>query len=425
MVDVNEFEKLLQENLGVLRRYVNFKINDKYDAEDIVQDVCLNATLKYETLKNSSAFKAWLLSIANHKINDYYRKKAKILQIPIDSLSEFALGVSRIGIKGQSVVTDTLDKLGNKEKQILYLYYFKNLSQDDISKRLSVPVGTVKSRLHYAKEKFKQHYPHKPVLKGENDMKKFPDVLPEYKIEAVDTTVFPVVFEELPNWFIIPKVGQEVRWADYDLPNRKITEKVYSKVISPANIHGVEGVEIVTEFENLGGEYADSSTHIYYAQLSGSHCRWLGANYVDRNGVRRIYTFLDGEDFISEWGYGEDNCGSETHLAPAGIITRDGEVVSVTGEKHITDVVGRYKVYFNGKVYDTICTMEKFDDGALTEQYIDQNGRTVLWRRFNKNNWAYGRYGKLWSEMLPESERLTVNGETYVHWSDCISDYVL
>ena len=65
-----------------------------------------------------------------------------------------------------------------------------------------------------------------------------------------------------------------------------------------------------------------------------------------------------------------------------------------------------------------------FNDGVVTEQYLDRNGRTVLWRRFNKNDWAYSRYGKLWTEMLPENEHLTVNGETYVHWYDCVSDYI-
>ena len=421
---MDEFEKLLKENLNSLQRYVNFKINNKHDAEDVLQDVCLSATMKFQSLNNTSAFKPWLLSIANHKINDYYRKKAKVFQIPLDSLPESALGVSRMGIKTQSIVVDALDKLGDKEKQIIYLYYFKNYSQYDISKKLSLPIGTVKSRLHYAKEKFKKHYPHTPKSKGENIMKRFPDILPEYKIEFVDGPAFPVVFEELPNWFIIPRIGQEIGWADYAMPDRKITEKVHSKVVSPADIHGVEGVEILTEFENLGSEFTESSPHIYYAQLTESHCRWLGASYI-KNGKRCLLTFLDGDDFISEWGYGENNCGSETHLVPSGVITRDGNTVSVQSSKHITDVVGRYKVCFGGNEYDTVCTMEYFDDGALTEQYIDRAGRTVLWRRFNKNDWAYGRYGKLWTEMLPDSDRLIVNGEIYVHWSDCISDYVL
>lgn len=158
---MSEFEKLLQENIVPLQRYVKFKINNKHDAEDIIQDVCLVATEKFESLKKRSAFKSWLIGIANHKCNDYYRKKAKDMNISLESLSESALSTGRFGITEQSVVRDTLDVLGDKEKQILYLYFFKDLSQEDISRRLDLPIGTVKSRLHYAKKKFKQHYPHK------------------------------------------------------------------------------------------------------------------------------------------------------------------------------------------------------------------------------------------------------------------------
>ena len=91
------------------------------------------------------------------------------------------------------------------------------------------------------------------------------------------------------------------------------------------------------------------------------------------------------------------------------------------------DVVGRYEVTIGGKTFDTICLMdvECFDDAIVSEQYLDKNGRTVLWRRFNRDDWAFRRYQKKWTEMLPDNERLTVNGETFVHWYDCISDYIL
>ena len=74
---MNEFEALLQENIIFLQRYVYFRINNKYDAEDIIQETCLAATIKFGSLKNISAFKAWLIGIAKHKCNDYYRKKPK------------------------------------------------------------------------------------------------------------------------------------------------------------------------------------------------------------------------------------------------------------------------------------------------------------------------------------------------------------
>jgi len=63
--------------------------------------------------------------------------------------------------------------------------------------------------------------------------------------------------------------------------------------------------------------------------------------------------------------------------------------------------------------------------GVLSEQFLDQNGRTVLWRRFNRDDWAIRRYKKRWTEALPNNERLYVNGEVYVHWYDCITDYIL
>ena len=153
---MNEYEKLLQENLAPLQRYVNYKIKNKHDAEDIIQEVCLTATIKYDSLKNPSAFKAWLVGIASHKCNDYYRKKAKDMNISLESLSESELSTGRFGITEQCVVRETLDILGDKEKQILYLYYFKNMSQEDISINLAIPIGTVKSRIFFTRQRLQK-----------------------------------------------------------------------------------------------------------------------------------------------------------------------------------------------------------------------------------------------------------------------------
>ena len=89
--------------------------------------------------------------------------------------------------------------------------------------------------------------------------------------------------------------------------------------------------------------------------------------------------------------------------------------------------IGRYTVTINGKAYDTVCVMdvETYDCGVVSEQFLDQNGRTILWRRFNRDDWGIDHYGKRWSEQLPDNDRLTVNGTTYVHWYDCITDYIL
>ena len=426
---MNEFEALLQENIIFLQRYVCFRINNKYDAEDIIQETCLAATIKFGSLKNISAFKAWLIGIAKHKCNDYYRKKAKEMKISLEELSETVLINNRMGITEQSTVLDTLNVLGDKEKQILYLYFFKNLSQNDISKKLSIPIGTVKSRLHYAKERFKQHYPHRNISEGDIIMKKLPETLPEYKIESSDLKPFSVKWEELQGWLLVPRIGEKLTWGLYNMPSKKRTEYTEMEAIGKAEIHGIEGVEISAiqyDAENYYRTGAiDKSERRFVAQLTDTHCRYLAESHFE-NGVRKLYTFLDGDDFINNWGFGEDNCGNEVNLSPKGLLKRTENIINGYTAKETVDVVGRYTVTIGNKSFDTICVMDIqcFNDGVASEQYLDSDGRTILWRRFNKNDWAKHRYEKLWTEMLPENERLIINGEIYVHWYDCVTDYI-
>ena len=291
-------DELLNEHFSVLERFVKFKIGNLHDAEDIIQDVCLSATQSFGSLKDRTIFKAWLIGIARHKCNDYYRQKAKTMCIPLDELSEVAVGVSRFGVTTQSVVRDTLDALGERDKQILYLYYFKNLPQKDIAARLSIPLGTVKSRLHEAKEKFRQHYPYAPTTreKGETIMTKLPEYLPEYTIEKLDAAPFSVRWEELQGWQLIPREGERLSWGLYDMPSRRRTEYTDMKVVGRAQIHGIEGVEISAVQYGAEDYYrtgcVDRMERTFVAQLTDTHCRYLAESHV-QDGVRKVYTFLD------------------------------------------------------------------------------------------------------------------------------------
>ena len=109
------------------------------------------------------------------------------------------------------------------------------------------------------------------------------------------------------------------------------------------------------------------------------------------------------------------------------IHTRIGNNITKTGDNEIIDIVGCFKVEIGKKSFDTVCVMElgNFNNAIAIEQYIDENGRTILWRRFNRDDWAIKRYKKKWSEQLPNNEQLIINGETFVHWYDCITDYIL
>ena len=85
---MDKFENLLEAERISVERFVRFRISSKADADDVLQDIFLTAYQKFPQLKKMDAFKAWIISIARNKCNDYFRKKATQYEIPIDELNE-------------------------------------------------------------------------------------------------------------------------------------------------------------------------------------------------------------------------------------------------------------------------------------------------------------------------------------------------
>ena len=417
-MEPRRLEEIYAGHLPALQRCVYYRMPSKDDGDDVLQEIALAVLSAKDIPTAPEQQKAWLLGIARHKCADFFRRSYARHSAP---LSE-TLVQTRAGLD----VQETLDALAERDRQTLTMFYLEGRPQAEIAAQLGIPVGTVKSRLHTARENFKQI--HQP--KGEIQMKELPAIMPDYTMEPLPLSPFEVRWEELIGWFLVPRLGEKLKWAMYDFPERKRSEVYEMEAAGRASVHGIEGVEI-TARESNGGQHEamhrnDDLTRTFVAQMTDTHVRLLAESHFD-NGVRKCFTFLDGDAFLNNWGFGPDNCGKEITLTPKNIITREENTLTSQAFPAM-DVVGRYAVTLNGKRHDTICLidLETYDTGICTEQFIGQDGRTVLWRRFNHNDWHKERYGGTqWSESLPDNARLTVNGEVYVHWYDCITDRVL
>jgi len=430
-MDIAEFERMYSDCYSALQRYCYFKLPCKADGDDVLQEVALSAWKNRESIRSTGSFKTWLMQIATNKIRDFYRRRAKDLNVSFDDINELTLSQSRFGISVTETVKETIDALGDIDKEVITLSYLQNIPQAEIARRLGIPIGTVKSRLHNARHRFKNEYL-QSSLKGEIKMKRLPNLLPEYKIKRTDKEPFKCKWEELQGWMIIPKLGENLTWAMYDLPERKINGEYKLKVTGRACVHGIEGVLITADIRDIAvaGDMNDvhdnCSTREFIAQLTDTHVRFLAESHM-HEGVKNFFTFLDGDAFLDNWGFGEDNCGSNIYPERKGIINRDDSIITCPSENFVLDVIDRCIVSIGNKDYDTIRIMdiECYNTGVVSEQFLDYNGRTILWRRFNRNDWRIDYYKQKWSDKLPDNERLTINGETYVHWYDCISDYII
>ena len=428
-----EFEDLLAGSKTAAERWVRSHVGSAADAEDVLQETYLAAFRSFPELRNHQAFLPWILGIARRKTADWYRAQEKRREIPLEYLPERAADPPE-----DNDVEETLNSLPERDRLMLRLFYQEMLSQKQISAQLQIPEGTVKSRMNTARSRFRNAYPHPPkgeILMIQKNNPVLPEILPEYSIVWKDEPAFRVTCEELTGWFIVPKIGEKLTWGMYDLPSRKLDVSYVMAVTGPASVHGLDGVSITAKViqpqadapaDDPMREAVDASTGgqeewRFIAQEKDGYTRFLAAEHI--GGEKRVLTtFLDGDDFMDNWGFGDDNCGMPIHLAPGGKIRRNGSEITTDEQKAFADIAGKCEVTLGGTVYDTVCLMDfgMYSEGIISEQYLGRDGRTVLWRRFNRDDWAIDRYGKRWSEILPENEQLTVNGERYVHWYDCL-----
>lgn len=380
---------------GAIERLVYCKVPTVEDAEDVLQEIWLCAWENRARLLDQSKQKAWLLGIARHKIADYYRGQAKAPGALPEDYDTPAYGAAH------SPVRETLAALQPRHRALLERAYLHGCSLRDIACESGLPLGTVKSRLHTAREAFRQEYE-----KGEMTMKKtFPETMPALSIAPSKLPVFSVDCLELGGWFFRAKEGEDCEWAEYDMPGldgraaSELTNLHRVKHTGKTNVHGVEGLAFETEDHYL----PDNITikRWFAVQRTESHVRWI-AEAHEKDGAIALSTFLD-DDFLRNWGSGEDNIGDRIHR-PA------------------TCFDGRFTVRIGGAAHDTV-RLRKFGNRfpTLQHRYLNAEGRTVLFQEFAPREVLLAREYTL----DERAETLEHEGKVYLHWFDCIERFVL
>jgi RNA polymerase sigma factor (sigma-70 family) len=134
---------------------------DPEDANDLVQDTIIKAIRYHKLYQEGSNLRGWLYTIMrNTFINDYRRdgRRRNILTVT-DDLSAQQLknsASSNLGV-GKFVMED-IDKAMGKlqpEYSVPFLKYFEGYKYHEIAEELNIPIGTVKTRIHVARQSLK------------------------------------------------------------------------------------------------------------------------------------------------------------------------------------------------------------------------------------------------------------------------------
>jgi len=141
-------------------------INDKDDAEDLTIEAFGKAFKRLHQYTPNYAFSTWLFKIATNNCIDYIRKKklgTLSLNKPIENEEggEVSLDIRSEGLTPEEnimrkqkvdLLRAVVEKLKPRYRRLIELRYFEEMSYEEISAEMDLPVGTVKAQLFRARE---------------------------------------------------------------------------------------------------------------------------------------------------------------------------------------------------------------------------------------------------------------------------------
>ena len=141
--------------------YVFELVHDEQTSLDLVQETFIAAVRHIGGLRDDDKFGSWLFGIAHQKCIQRWRKQGHeevLLDIITESADEFGNGPDDLLIRREQEVEfmNLLNQLPLPQRSVLLLHFVEDFSLEEIAGITGTAVGTVKSRMHYAKKSLRK-----------------------------------------------------------------------------------------------------------------------------------------------------------------------------------------------------------------------------------------------------------------------------
>lgn len=142
-------------------------VGNKDDADDLTIEAFGRAFKRLHQYTPNFAFSTWLFKIASNNAIDYLRKKKQGEAFSLDTnyvneegqqlsqnIKAGTLDPEENFMKKQKIkmLNEVVDKLKPKYKELVVMFYYQEMSHEEISQKLNLPIGTIKAQLFRARE---------------------------------------------------------------------------------------------------------------------------------------------------------------------------------------------------------------------------------------------------------------------------------
>lgn len=169
-IDFNEnFNKLTSQ----LQAFAYKLTNNMDDARDLYQETAFRAYKNMDKFQLDTNFKAWAMTIMKNIFINDYRKKIKSSTIFDGTNNDYYINSGNVSVKneaGTNMMMEHLTKMIeelDEDLRVAFLMNYQGYKYQEIADKFNIPLGTVKSRIFFArkelKEKFEKQYHSKHI----------------------------------------------------------------------------------------------------------------------------------------------------------------------------------------------------------------------------------------------------------------------
>lgn len=147
------FERLIQRYHARLTYYIRRLTGSVEASEDVLQSVWLNAYKNLPKLRHTEAFRVWIYRIAHNQSMKSLRHDQRYVQLDEPRIETFEdESTNEFTIYDSVSIHHALNQLSPPHKEVLTLRFLEDLTYQEIADVIGSEIGTVRSRIYYAKE---------------------------------------------------------------------------------------------------------------------------------------------------------------------------------------------------------------------------------------------------------------------------------
>ena len=154
--DEAAFAEIVQRYHARLRAFLRSMLDDAHAADDALQEVWLDVFRSVGKLRDAGAFAGWIYRLARDRAHRVLRRKG-LATTPIERAEVIeAAGEVELDEEERELVRTSVRRLPVEQREVLLLRFVEQMSYEQIASAVGCELGTVRSRLHYAKRALRQ-----------------------------------------------------------------------------------------------------------------------------------------------------------------------------------------------------------------------------------------------------------------------------